>query len=148
MEAILGTGNSLLNARYWTQGFPAITGVFLPLTLFGAFNSHFKLLFFASMWYIAVFSLLGHKEFRFIYPILPIALAYAGKGLSLFAKLFSYNGKLNNMFIVLVFSMAVLNSAVKNSIYTLGCIVSLCIPSTWCCGCHVLSKNPSRHGPC
>jgi len=34
-----------------------------------------------ALYVVAVYSLFGHKEFRFIYPVLPICLVYAGHGL-------------------------------------------------------------------
>ena len=36
--------------------------------------------FWLSLWFVIVHSFLGHKEFRFIFAIVPVASVYAGNG--------------------------------------------------------------------
>ncbi|XP_021771583.1 GPI mannosyltransferase 3-like [Chenopodium quinoa] len=63
---------------YFTQGFPVMIFTFLPFSLAGIIDSkHWKLSGLIG-WVIGIYSLLGHKEFRFILPILPIALMFSG----------------------------------------------------------------------
>ena len=70
---------------YITQGVPVMFGtqlvLLLPGVYYGAHHSpatrHTLLV---ALTYIAVFSMLGHKEFRFLYPVLPLLLPFAGFG--------------------------------------------------------------------
>jgi phosphatidylinositol glycan class B len=73
---------------YLTQGIPIIFTTFLPFLVYGFYCIYtdktiyhrFKTLLFLSVWVIIIYSLLPHKEFRFIFPIVPILLmvvAYA-----------------------------------------------------------------------
>lgn len=70
--------------RYITQGAPAVLFSLTPLTIHGYMmmgTSHRlldKIPFWLCVWLIAVHSFLSHKEFRFIFPVLPIAALYAG----------------------------------------------------------------------
>ncbi|KAL5635813.1 hypothetical protein ACGC1H_004568 [Rhizoctonia solani] len=77
---------------YFTQGLPIILGPALPFAVLGAW-SHFKdvpadrktspsrrirsLLLALVAWSIIVYSLLAHKEWRFIHPLLPILHLFA-----------------------------------------------------------------------
>ncbi|XP_032218088.1 GPI mannosyltransferase 3 isoform X2 [Nematostella vectensis] len=63
---------------YFTQGFPAIIFTHLPLFLCGVYKSSQRILAALVMWVLMVYSFLGHKEFRFIFPVLPICMCYAG----------------------------------------------------------------------
>lgn len=63
---------------YFTQGLPTILGSFVPVFVLGVAVAARRELFYLLCWTVFVYSLLGHKEFRFIFPILPIAHAYAG----------------------------------------------------------------------
>ncbi|XP_054626608.1 GPI mannosyltransferase 3 isoform X2 [Dunckerocampus dactyliophorus] len=65
---------------YFTQGFVVIIGPHLPLFLHGcslAFR-RYRILLVAIAWTIGVYSLLPHKEFRFIYPVLPLCMIFCG----------------------------------------------------------------------
>ncbi|XP_037116887.1 GPI mannosyltransferase 3-like [Syngnathus acus] len=65
---------------YLTQGFPVIIGPHLPFFLFGCFLAfrRYKILLVAIAWTIGAYSLLPHKEFRFIYPVLPFCMIFCG----------------------------------------------------------------------
>ncbi|KAI3377872.1 hypothetical protein L3Q82_009012 [Scortum barcoo] len=68
---------------YFTQGFAVVIGPHLPLFLHGctiAFR-RYKVLLAAVVWTLVVYSLLPHKEFRFIYPVLPFCMVFCGKRL-------------------------------------------------------------------
>lgn len=68
---------------YFSQGFPAITGSMLPLFIGGVMISRFESkLLLPIIWVNVVLSVLSHKEFRFIFPILPLAMIYVGKCVS------------------------------------------------------------------
>ncbi|CAK6954871.1 GPI mannosyltransferase 3 [Scomber scombrus] len=65
---------------YFTQGFAVVIGPHLPLFLHGcslAFK-RYKILLAAVVWTVVVYSLLPHKEFRFIYPVLPFCMIFCG----------------------------------------------------------------------
>lgn len=69
---------------YFTQGFPAVIGPHLPLFLHGCSLGfrRYKMLLFAIAWTLCVYSLLPHKEFRFIYPVLPFCMVFCGISLA------------------------------------------------------------------
>lgn len=69
---------------YFTQGFVVVLGPHLPLFLHGcslAFR-RYRVLLAAVIWTIVVYSLLPHKEFRFIYPVLPLCMVFSGISLA------------------------------------------------------------------
>ncbi|XP_035011507.1 GPI mannosyltransferase 3 [Hippoglossus stenolepis] len=69
---------------YFTQGFAVVIGPHLPLFLHGctlAFR-RYKILLAAVVWTVVVYSLLPHKEFRFIYPVLPFCMIFCGMSLA------------------------------------------------------------------
>ncbi|TYZ57405.1 hypothetical protein PybrP1_011513, partial [[Pythium] brassicae (nom. inval.)] len=65
---------------YFTQGFPAIIGTALPLTVAGFLTvpGLKKDLGHTILWAIFLYSNTAHKEFRFVLPLLPPAFVYAG----------------------------------------------------------------------
>jgi phosphatidylinositol glycan class B len=65
---------------YWyiVAAVPTLAHAYLPLVIGGAAYSPKKFLLAAAGWYIFVFSFISHKEFRFLLPILPVMLIYAG----------------------------------------------------------------------
>ncbi|KAH8933006.1 hypothetical protein BDL97_18G009300 [Sphagnum fallax] len=63
---------------YFSQGLPAMAFTFLPFTLIGILWSKQWALAGLIAWVLALYSILGHKEFRFILPVLPIVMMYAG----------------------------------------------------------------------
>jgi phosphatidylinositol glycan class B len=67
---------------YVSQGLLVVLTTFLPLTGYGIWcaKSTRRTAAYASLWLLCIYSLLAHKEFRFIYPIVPIALVYAAYG--------------------------------------------------------------------
>ncbi|CAG8535036.1 9531_t:CDS:10 [Ambispora leptoticha] len=76
---------------YFTQGIPAIAASFLPFVTKGIISSEShapraKPFVSLMLWVIIGYSFLGHKEFRFIYPILPIAIIFSGFGLAEIAR--------------------------------------------------------------
>eukprot|EP01119_Soliformovum_irregulare_P025172 TRINITY_DN9248_c0_g1_i2.p1 TRINITY_DN9248_c0_g1~~TRINITY_DN9248_c0_g1_i2.p1 ORF type:complete len:401 (-),score=109.29 TRINITY_DN9248_c0_g1_i2:8-1210(-) len=72
-----------------TQGFPAILASYLPLFVVGAVTCQRKSLLILIAWVTFVLSLPTHKEFRFLLPVLPIALMYVGYGFKLSWEYFS-----------------------------------------------------------
>ncbi|KAM6425892.1 GPI mannosyltransferase 3 isoform 2-T2 [Liasis olivaceus] len=69
---------------YFTQGLPVVLGPHLPFFLHGCFNAPRKHRVFlvVVLWTVAAYSILRHKEFRFIYPILPICMLFCGHSLA------------------------------------------------------------------
>ncbi|XP_063170283.1 GPI mannosyltransferase 3 isoform X2 [Candoia aspera] len=69
---------------YFTQGLPVILGPHLPFFLHGCFHASRKHRVFlvVVLWTVAAYSVLRHKEFRFIYPILPICMLFCGRSLA------------------------------------------------------------------
>lgn len=69
--------------RYFTQDAPSLLFTFLPLCLLGVWQSSHstRTPFWMALWNIAVLSCLGHKEHRFLLPVLPIASLYAGESI-------------------------------------------------------------------
>ncbi|EMS61805.1 GPI mannosyltransferase 3 [Triticum urartu] len=63
---------------YFTQGFPSMIWTFLPLSVFGVIKSREWRLSGLIAWVLGVYSILGHKEFRFVLPVLPLALMFSG----------------------------------------------------------------------
>ncbi|XP_019614320.1 PREDICTED: GPI mannosyltransferase 3-like, partial [Branchiostoma belcheri] len=61
---------------YLTQGFPVVMATQLFPFVFGAvkFWRKQKLVLLIVLWTVMVYSCLGHKEFRFIMPVLPLAM--------------------------------------------------------------------------
>ena len=67
---------------YLSQGLPVILTTFLPFTVYGLDSRFTPVL----MWFIGLQSLIKHKEFRFLGPILPLCLVAASKSLSSFSQ--------------------------------------------------------------
>ncbi|XP_078443491.1 alg9-like mannosyltransferase family isoform X2 [Wolffia australiana] len=63
---------------YFSQGFPAMLFTFLPFSLMGVIQSKKWKLSGLILWVLGVYSILGHKEFRFVLPVLPLALVFSG----------------------------------------------------------------------
>ncbi|KAF3323123.1 hypothetical protein FCM35_KLT13112 [Carex littledalei] len=63
---------------YFTQGFPSMVWTFLPFTIVGIVKSRERRLAGLIAWVLGLYSVLGHKEFRFVLPVLPIALMFSG----------------------------------------------------------------------
>uniref|UniRef100_A0A8C2EXF8 Mannosyltransferase n=1 Tax=Cyprinus carpio TaxID=7962 RepID=A0A8C2EXF8_CYPCA len=69
---------------YFTQGLPVVLGPHLPLFLHGcslATKKH-RILLITVLWTTAIYSLLAHKEFRFVYPVLPLCMIFSGMSLA------------------------------------------------------------------
>jgi len=67
---------------YFTQGLPSMAFTFLPPAVAGVWWSKQWALAGLVAWVLAVYSTLGHKEFRFILPIHPLVMVFAGYGLA------------------------------------------------------------------
>uniref|UniRef100_A0A8C5PAX8 Mannosyltransferase n=1 Tax=Leptobrachium leishanense TaxID=445787 RepID=A0A8C5PAX8_9ANUR len=65
---------------YITQGFPVILGTHMPFLIYGCFLAprRYRILLVAVIWTVLVYSMLSHKEFRFIYPVLPLCMIFCG----------------------------------------------------------------------
>ncbi|KAK9210514.1 hypothetical protein WN944_002885 [Citrus x changshan-huyou] len=71
---------------YFTQGFTVMVFTFLPFSIAGIIKSkHWKLSGLIA-WVLGLYSVLGHKEFRFVLPVLPIALIFSGYSLAVMEK--------------------------------------------------------------
>ncbi|KAI9276079.1 Alg9-like mannosyltransferase family-domain-containing protein [Sporodiniella umbellata] len=74
---------------YLVQGLPVVLTSMMPFGLFGLYKirdnpnlyNRIKPLLLMSAWVVFVYSLLPHKEFRFIYPIVPVLLMVTSYGL-------------------------------------------------------------------
>ncbi|XP_034045667.1 GPI mannosyltransferase 3 [Thalassophryne amazonica] len=69
---------------YISQGFVVVIGPHLPFFLHGCTiaSKRYKVLLVAVIWTIMIYSLLPHKEFRFIYPVLPFCMVFCGISLA------------------------------------------------------------------
>lgn len=69
---------------YFTQGFAAVIGPHLPFFLHGCTLAlkRYKILLVTIVWTVVVYSFLPHKEFRFIYPVLPFCMFFCGISLA------------------------------------------------------------------
>ncbi|XP_059637560.1 mannosyltransferase APTG1 isoform X2 [Cornus florida] len=78
---------------YFTQGFPVMVFTFLPFSIAGIILSKQWKLSGLVAWVLGLYSILGHKEFRFVLPILPVALIFCGYTLATIRRPRSSNGK-------------------------------------------------------
>ncbi|KAK4479430.1 hypothetical protein RD792_014944 [Penstemon davidsonii] len=67
---------------YMTQGFTVMLFTHIPFSLAGIIKSKKSKLSGLIAWVLGIYSLLGHKEFRFVLPVLPIALMFSGYSLA------------------------------------------------------------------
>ncbi|XP_042343674.1 GPI mannosyltransferase 3 [Plectropomus leopardus] len=69
---------------YFTQGFAVVLGPHLPFFLHGCSLApkRYKILLATVVWTVVVYSLLPHKEFRFIYAVLPFCMIFCGISLA------------------------------------------------------------------
>ncbi|KAF5956676.1 hypothetical protein HYC85_003901 [Camellia sinensis] len=67
---------------YFTQGFSVMLFTFLPFFIAGIILSKQWKLSGLIAWVLGLYSVLGHKEFRFVLPVLPIALMFSGYSLA------------------------------------------------------------------
>ncbi|XP_060034208.1 GPI mannosyltransferase 3 [Erinaceus europaeus] len=69
---------------YLSQGFLVVLGPHLPLFIHGCFVAPKRHRVFLApvLWTLLVYSMLSHKEFRFIYPVLPFCMVFCGYSLS------------------------------------------------------------------
>ncbi|XP_061203440.1 GPI mannosyltransferase 3 [Neopsephotus bourkii] len=68
---------------YFTQGLPVILGTHLPFFIHGCVLApkRYRIFLMAVIWTVLVYSTLSHKEFRFIYPVLPFCIFFCGYSL-------------------------------------------------------------------
>ncbi|XP_040082495.1 GPI mannosyltransferase 3 isoform X1 [Oryx dammah] len=69
---------------YFSQGFPAVLGTHLPFFIHGCFLApkRYRIFLVTVLWTLLVYSMLSHKEFRFIYPVLPFCMVFCGYSLN------------------------------------------------------------------
>ncbi|XP_045679883.1 GPI mannosyltransferase 3 isoform X2 [Phyllostomus hastatus] len=69
---------------YFSQGFPVVLGTHLPFFIHGCFLApkRYQILLVTVLWTLLVYSMLSHKEFRFIYPVLPFCMVFCGYSLN------------------------------------------------------------------
>ncbi|XP_058082019.1 mannosyltransferase APTG1 [Magnolia sinica] len=78
---------------YFTQGFSVMLFSFLPFSIAGIFQSKEWKLSGLIAWVLGLYSVLGHKEFRFVLPVLPIALMFSGYSLAAMENLDSSDNR-------------------------------------------------------
>ncbi|EJD05872.1 uncharacterized protein FOMMEDRAFT_145241 [Fomitiporia mediterranea MF3/22] len=72
---------------YLTQGFPILLNVCLPFVIHGSWTTerrgtkYQKTALSLIFWTTFVYSLMGHKEWRFLHPLLPLMLVFSAKSL-------------------------------------------------------------------
>ena len=87
---------------YFTEGFTTVLGVFVPFLLHGIRKAWAlpredasqrdagfgdpRVLGYAMLWAMIIYSFGGHKEFRFVLPLLPMALVYCGYALDVICR--------------------------------------------------------------
>ena len=86
---------------YIFQAIPLMLMLYLPLMIYGLKKN---ILLLTGLFYIIGFSLIQHKEFRFIYPIHPILLYFTARGYVKFKPKFVLIGILLNICIGLFFT--------------------------------------------
>ncbi|KAJ9540669.1 hypothetical protein OSB04_027175 [Centaurea solstitialis] len=79
---------------YFTQGFTVMIFTFLPFMVVGIIQSKHWKLSGLVLWVLGLYSVLGHKEFRFVLPVLPIALAFSGYSLAMLSQQYSSGKKI------------------------------------------------------
>lgn len=68
---------------YFLEAFPVMLFTFYPVFLLGVkVASKHRELFWVILWTKLFFSINKHKEYRFVLPVLPLAIVYCGRGLS------------------------------------------------------------------
>ncbi len=70
---------------YLFQGIPILLVGYLPITIYECFTSWRSQFFGLLIFIISIYSFIGHKEFRFIYPLLPIFHLFTAKFFSRFS---------------------------------------------------------------
>ncbi|KAF8033804.1 hypothetical protein BT93_C0153 [Corymbia citriodora subsp. variegata] len=78
---------------YFTQGFTVMLFTFLPFSLAGIIMSRNWRLSGLIAWVLVLYSVLGHKEFRFVLPVLPITLMFSGFSLAAISTSYSSGNK-------------------------------------------------------
>lgn len=78
---------------YCTQGFTVMLFTFLPFSLAGIIMSRNWRLSGLIAWVLVLYSVLGHKEFRFVLPVLPITLMFSGFSLAAISTNYSSDNK-------------------------------------------------------
>jgi len=85
---VLGGGSAIYGAHPWhwylSQGYPAVMGTMLPLTLAGFWRHRATKPdpFIVTFWTLLGYSLPAHKEFRFILPCVGASIASAASAMS------------------------------------------------------------------
>jgi GPI mannosyltransferase 3 len=84
---------------YLIQALPILCTTALPFVLHGSWaiwkDPHsvaLRVMLASVIWYISVFSLMGHKEWRFIHPVLPLLHLFAAKSLVNIAESYPIKG--------------------------------------------------------
>ncbi|XP_048887452.1 GPI mannosyltransferase 3 [Brienomyrus brachyistius] len=69
---------------YFTQGCPVVLGPHLLFFIHGCTLTpkRYRILLAAVIWTVLIYSLLPHKEFRFVYPVLPLCMLFCGFSLA------------------------------------------------------------------
>ena len=73
--------------RYFTEDCPVLLFTLLPLTLLGAWLSPSnwrRAPFWLAVWELVFHSALSHKEHRYVFPIVPVGVVYAGRNVRVY----------------------------------------------------------------
>ncbi|KAG0325366.1 hypothetical protein BGZ99_000732 [Dissophora globulifera] len=105
---------------YLSQGIPILFGAHLPAVLLGTYHTFSsgpgtpnaalkRQVLYLSLWMLAVYSCLQHKEWRFLYPILYPLLPFGGDTLS---RIFisAPNWRRSKLALMVVFGLVVVNA--------------------------------------
>lgn len=71
---------------YFSQGLPTMLFTQLPLAFLGAFLYPFSVFHLNIIGTLVAYSLFSHKEFRFIFSIIPICMIFAGRAMHKMSK--------------------------------------------------------------
>lgn len=66
---------------YFLQAIPVLLLNYLPFFIYGIASNRFWSFKILLLFYIGIFTLIGHKEFRFIYPLMPMLLTFSAEGM-------------------------------------------------------------------
>ncbi|XP_064477258.1 GPI mannosyltransferase 3-like [Ornithodoros turicata] len=74
---------------YFSMGLPAVLGLQMVPFFLGIRANRCRLLVGVVFWHMFTLSLVSHKEFRFLLPIMPLAMCVCGAGMARLPKVYS-----------------------------------------------------------
>lgn len=97
---------------YFFQAIPILLLNYLPFFIYGIFTSSWSDFKSLLLLYLLLFTLIPHKEFRFIYPMMPILLTYSASGLMSISK------KLSTKIMKIILTFTILLSILLSYYFT------------------------------